>query len=146
MSISLLDVNVLLALHDSGHVKYEEAHNWFSRYRRDGWATCPITINGCIRIMTNPRYPYETTLPEIASRLRELTNAQDHHFWPDSVALTDESLFLPSMIRGHRNITDAYLLGLAVRNHGRLATFDQSISLKAVHGAEPRNLSVIGAA
>ena len=78
MSISLLDVNVLLALHDSAHVRYEEAHLWFSLNRKHGWATCPITINGCIRIMSNPKYPYGTTLAEIASRLREFCQAQDH--------------------------------------------------------------------
>jgi predicted nucleic acid-binding protein len=48
------------------------------------------------------------------------------------------------MIGGHKKITDAYLLGLAVRNHGRLATFDRSIPVKAVHGADSRNLALIG--
>ena len=60
------------------------------------------------------------------------------------MSLTDEPLFRPSMIGGHQKITDAYLLGLAVRNHGRLATFDRSIPLKAVPGAGPGNLVLIG--
>ena len=145
MSIALLDVNVLVALHDSAHIKYEDAHRWFSQNRKYGWATCPITINGCIRIMNNPAYPYGgATLPDMTSRLRELCREPDHHFWADSVTLTDDALFRASMIGGHQKITDAYLLGLAVRNHGRFATFDRSIPMKAVVGAENRNLILIG--
>jgi hypothetical protein len=79
----------------------------------------------------------EATPAEVTDRLRSLCSTSDHHFWADSVSLMDETLFRPSMIAGHQKITDAYLLGLAVRNHGRLATFDQSIPLKAVPGAEP---------
>jgi predicted nucleic acid-binding protein len=80
----------------------------------------------------------------VAGRLRSFCSTTDHHFWADSVSLTDESLFRLSAITGHQKITDAYLLGLAVRNHGRLATFDRSIPLKAVHGSGPANLVLIG--
>jgi hypothetical protein len=104
-------------------------------------------MNGCIRVMSNPAYPtVEATPAEVASRLRGLCSTTDHHFWADSVSLTDEALFRPSMIGGHQKITDAYLLGLAVRNHGKLATFDRSIPLKAVQGADAGNLLVIGSA
>src|ERR1035441_6136205 len=119
----------------------------FGRNRKYGWATCPITINGCIRVLSNPAYPtVEATPAEVAGRLRSLCSTADHHFWADSVSLTDEALFRPSMIGGHQKITDAYLLGLAVRNHGRLATFDRSIPVKAIPGADPGNLVVIGSA
>lgn len=145
MSIALLDVNVLVALFDQGHRDHENAHGWLGRNRKYGWATCPITINGCIRILSNPSYLTRQTTPgEVAHVLRNACSAADHHFWEDSVSLTDESLFQASMIRGHQKITDAYLLGLAVRNHGRLATFDRSIPLHAVHGAAPGNLVEIG--
>ena len=83
---------------------------------------------------------------EVTDRLRMFCSPEDHHFWPDSVSLTDESLFQLPFVLGHKNITDAYLLGLAVRNHGRLATFDRNIPLKAVRGAEPRNLVLISSA
>ena len=86
----------------------------------------------------------DITPAEIAYRLRVFCSAPDHEFWADSVSILDESLFRAAMIAGHKNITDVYLLGLAVRKHGRLATFDRSIPLRAVHGAEPRNLVVIG--
>jgi uncharacterized protein len=147
MSIALLDVNVLVALFDSAHSKHEEALGWLGRNRKSGYATCPITMNGCVRIMSNPAYPIVKATPtEVIGRLQKFCSEADHHFWADSVSLTDEALFRASMIGGHQKITDAYLLGLAVRNHGRLATFDRSIPLKAVHGAEPRNLVLIGSA
>jgi hypothetical protein len=145
LSIALLDVNVLVALFDSAHDNHEAAHRWFGRNRKHGWATCPITINGCIRVLSNPAYPtVEATPAEVAGRLRSFCSTTDHHFWADSVSFLDESLFRTSMIGGHQKITDAYLLGLAVRNHGRLATFDRSIPLKAVQGAGPANLVLIG--
>ncbi|MGP8245144.1 MAG: TA system VapC family ribonuclease toxin [Bryobacteraceae bacterium] len=145
MSIALLDVNVLVALFDPAHVNHEDAHRWLSRNQKHGWATCPITANGCIRILCNPAYrTVEETPAEVASRLRSACATADHHFWPDSVSLTDDTLFRASMIGGHQKITDAYLLGLAVRNHGRLATFDRSIRLKAVLGADAGNVALIG--
>ena len=145
MSIALLDVNVLVALFDPAHGNHEDAHIWFGRNRKYGWATCPISENGCIRVLTNPAYPtVEATPSEVADRLRSFCSTTEHHFWADSVSLTDESLFRPTMIGGHQKITDAYLLGLAVRNHGRLATFDRSIPMKAVLGATPGNLVLIG--
>ena len=88
MSIALLDVNVLVALFDPAHVNHEDAHRWFGRNRRHGWATCPTTINGCIRVLSNPAYPtVEATPAEVAGRLRSLCSTTDHHFWEDSVSL-----------------------------------------------------------
>jgi predicted nucleic acid-binding protein len=106
-----------------------------------------MTINGCIRVLSNPAYPtVEATPAEAARRLRSFCSTTDHHFWADSVSLTDESLFRVSKIGGQQKITDAYLLGLAVRNHGRLATFDRSIPVEAVPDAGPGNLVSIGGA
>ena len=147
MSIALFDVNVLVALFDPAHIHHEDAHRWFGRNRKHGWATCPITANGCIRVLSNPRYPIVGLTPaDVAGRLRDLCSTADHHFWADSVSLMDETLFRSSMIGGHQKITDAYLLGLAVRNHGRLATFDRSIPLKAVQRANPGDVVLIGRA
>jgi toxin-antitoxin system PIN domain toxin len=145
MSTALLDVNVLVALHDPAHPNHEDAHRWFGRNRKRGWATCPVTVNGCVRLLSNPAYPSVTAAPaEVASRLRVLCAGPDHEFWSDSVSLLDESLFRLQAITGHRQITDVYLLGLAVRHDGRLATFDRSIPLKAVVGAGAAHLELIG--
>ena len=144
MSIALLDVNVLVALFDPSHQNHENAHRWFGRDSRHGWATCPITINGCVRVLSNDAYSaVDATPAEVTRRLRNLCSGTGHHFWPDSVALFDETLFRAASIVSHRQITDVYLLGLAVRNHGRLATFDRSIPAKAVAGAQPGSLVII---
>ncbi len=144
MSVALLDVNVLVALFDPAHRNHEEAHQWFSRNRRRGWATCPLTMNGCVRVLSNPAYPtVEATPAEVVARLRELCATPDHHFWSDSVCLKDEELFRPIAITGHHQVTDVYLLGLAVRLHGKLVTFDRSIPIRAVIGAGSHNLEVI---
>jgi uncharacterized protein len=145
MSVSLLDVNVLVALFDPAHPNHEDAHRWFGRRRKRGWASCPITINGCVRVLSNPAYPtVEATPAEVLARLRLLCSATDHELWDDSVSLLDQTLFRPRMIAGHQNITDAYLLGLAVRHNASLATFDRAIPLKAVAGAGVQHLEVIG--
>ncbi|MCC6589840.1 MAG: VapC toxin family PIN domain ribonuclease [Bryobacterales bacterium] len=145
MSVALLDVNVLVALFDPAHTSHEEAHRWFGMNRSRGWATCPLTVNGCIQILSNPAYTtVEATPAEVVKHLREFCATPHHHFWPDSVSMTDDLLFRWPSIDGHRKITDVYLLGLAVRNHGRLVTFDRSIPLKVVNGAEAENLVVLG--
>jgi toxin-antitoxin system PIN domain toxin len=145
MNTALLDVNVLVALHDPVHPNHEDAHRWFGRNRKRGWATCPVTVNGCVRVLSNPAYHTVTATPaEVSSRLRTLCGGPDHEFWSDSVSLLDESLFRPQAIAGHQQITDIYLLGLAVRHGGRLATFDRSIPVKAVVGAGAAHLELIG--
>jgi len=141
MSIALLDVNLLIALFDPLHLHHEDAHRWFGLNRKSGWATCPLTINGFIRVLSNPAYPTVSATPaEVAERLHAFTSTPQHHFWPDSVSLIDNELFRWPAIKGHQQLTDVYLLGLAVHNHGRLATFDKSIPLNAVRGASTGHL------
>ncbi|MCU1257782.1 MAG: domain family protein [Bryobacterales bacterium] len=145
MRVALLDVNVLVALFDPAHLNHDDAHFWFAKNRRSGWASCPLTINGCVRVLSNPAYKNVTaTATEVMSHVRTLCSARDHHFWPDSVSLLDESLVHPRMVAGHQKITDIYLLALASRNSGKLVTFDRSIPVKAVTGAAPECLELIG--
>lgn len=144
MSISLLDVNVLVALFDPAHIHHEPAHRWFARTQKHGWATCPLTLNGCIRVLSNPSYPTVQASPaEVIERLQIFCSDTHHEFWPDSVSLLDATLFQRHSIAGHRMLTDLYLLGLAVRHHARLATFDGSISLRSVIGAASRHLELL---
>jgi toxin-antitoxin system PIN domain toxin len=145
MSVALLDVNVLVALFDPSHPNHDDAHAWFVQQRKRGWATCPITVNGCVRVLSNPAYPsVEATPAGVMSHLRILCSSPDHQFWPDDVGILDQELFRPELVAGHRAITDVYLLGLALRNKGKLATFDRSIPLNAVAGADARHLELIG--
>lgn len=143
---ALLDVNVLIALFDETHLHHELAHDWFADERAGGWATCPITENGFLRVMTHPRASDGTDRDTVFASLRKLCSRHDHLFWEDSVSLRDERIFDTSVIVSHRQLTDLYLLGLAVRNKGRLVTFDARIPVRAVKKATAKSLIVLGAA
>jgi toxin-antitoxin system PIN domain toxin len=136
-------VNVLIALFDATHVHHEAAHDWFADHRKNGWATCPLTENGFVRILTHPRAVVEDDPQTVRASLRKFCDSTGHVFWQDSVSLRDERLFDPSVLVSHRQLTDVYLLGLAKKMNGTLATFDGRIPLKAVKGAATENLSVI---
>ena len=147
MRPALLDVNVLVALFDPDHVHHELSHDWFADRRPGGWATCPVTENGFVRVLSNPAYGNAVTRPsDLISRLRRFCRSGHHVFWPDTVSLRDETLFDPAFVSGHRLVTDIYLLGLAHRQGGCLATFDRSIPFKAVVGGTRDLLEVISGA
>jgi uncharacterized protein len=145
-AIALLDVNLLVALFDPDHVHHNVAHDWFAENRSGGWATCPLTENGCVRVLAHPAYGgARLRTVELIDRLRVFCASGDHHFWPDTVSLQDRALFNPAFVSGYRQLTDIYLLGLAVKMGGRLATLDTSIPSKAVVGAQREHLAVLSA-
>jgi toxin-antitoxin system PIN domain toxin len=145
--IALLDVNVLVALFDPDHVHHELAHDWFAADGRAGWATCPLTENGFVRVLANPRYGGATTrVPDLVARLRRFCVSGGHVFWPSTVSLRDNTVFDAAIVAGHRQLTDVYLLALAHAYGGRLATFDRTIPLRAVRGATPSALAFIAPA
>ena len=140
---ALLDVNVLIALLDSDHVSHTVAIEWFEANARHGWASCPISQNGCIRIMSTPSYRNALPVPVVMERLAAATGTRWHEFWTDDLSLLDPKVAEAPRLLGPRQLTDAYLLALAVRHGGRLVTFDTAVPLKAVRGAEPRHLIVL---
>jgi toxin-antitoxin system PIN domain toxin len=140
---ALLDVNVLIALLDAGHVHHTLANDWLAREIGEGWASCPITQNGCLRIMSQPAYPDPLPVGEVAARLREATLDVSHAFWPADLNLLADKIINWQNILGHSQLTDAYLLALAVKNNGLFVTFDKRISINAVTGASTDHLAVI---
>lgn len=143
--VALLDVNVLVALFDPDHVHHGLAHDWFAGQRADGWATCPVTENGFVRVLANPAYGLAMRPTEIVRRLGIFRASGHHHFWADAVSIRDGKVFNPALVRGHRQLTDIYLLGLASWMGGRLATFDGTIPRGAVPRATRHTLQVITA-
>jgi toxin-antitoxin system PIN domain toxin len=133
MRAHLLDVNLLLALTDPMHVHHQSAHRWFSEEEQRLWATCPLTENGFIRIASHPNYPNRPgDVSSVFSILRQLCEAPGHHFWPEDLSILE--ILEPNAIITHVQITDIYLLGLAVHNGGKLATLDQHIPVDAIRG------------
>jgi hypothetical protein len=142
---ALLDINVLIGLLDPDHAFHERAHAWWAANAKEGWASCPLTENGVVRIMSNPRYSRRARFPpgDLISRLQHFAAQTDHQFWPDDVSLRDPGVFVADRTHSARQLTDIYLLGLATRHGGRLATFDQGIPLSAVRSAKVANLCVL---
>ena len=129
----LLDANVLIALLDPANHHHPAAKTFFKAYSPAGWATCPLTENAVLRILGNPNYPGSPGSPEATrTLLTSLTSAPGHQFWPDNHSLLDARRFprLPAA----NQLTDVYLLALAVSRHARLATFDRGLDTTCVIG------------
>jgi toxin-antitoxin system PIN domain toxin len=144
--VALLDVNVLVALFDPDHVHHEIAHDWFEDNQASGWATCPITENGFVRVVSNPAYGSGMRSSAVIVGFRKFCASPERRFWMDELSLADETLFNSALIAGYRQLTDIYLLGLAHKMGGCLATFDRTIPINAVVGAKATSLEVIAPA
>lgn len=140
---ALLDVNVLIALLDAEHVHHHEASAWLAANVEAGWASSPMTQNGCIRVMSQPAYRSPVPAAQVALRLAAAARRPSHDFWPDDVSLLDAGRIDWSRLLGHRQVTDAYLLSLAVAHGGRLVTLDRRIGAALVPGAAPEQLVAI---
>jgi uncharacterized protein len=140
---ALFDVNVLIALFQPDHVHHEIAHAWLRSNGEHGWATCPITENGFVRILSNPRFPLPQPPATALQLLMLAIQRADHQFWPNSSSLTDKSVFDIANLNNHGQITDISLLATAVLNGGRLVTFDRKIRFAAVKGCKPENLVIL---
>jgi len=139
----LLDVNVLIALIDPAHQYHASAHTWFKSHRSHGWATCPITENGCLRIMSSPGYPFPSlTVERVRGILTELVRVEGHRFWPDSLSFLEPKRFNLTKT-GPKHLTDLYLLSLAISNGGCLVTFDRTIPGQAIAGFQPEHMNVL---
>lgn len=140
--ITLMDASVLIALGDAGHQHESAALQFFETAAvPGGWATCPLTENAFLRILSHPRYPRNAGSPgEVRRILHRLISAPGHNFWPDDLSLTSERDF-PTLTTS-RHLTDLYLLGLAVKHGGRFATFDTGIDPSVIPGGETALLIV----
>ena len=140
---ALLDINVLLALLDHDHIQHRQAARWLHEEIRHGWASCAITQNGFMRILSQPAYPSPVPPQKTAQLLAKATATDHHEYWRCEISILDEMLFDHSRIHGPRPVTDIYLLGLATHHGGRFVTFDRTISVTAVRTASPESLVVL---
>ena len=139
---ALLDVSVLIALLDPDHVHHGIARSWLTANIADGWATCAITQNGCLRIMSQSTYQNPLTPAAIAQMLEEAIDTTHHEFWPDA-SLLEPGVLDWQQVTGSKQITDLHLLALAARNNGRFVTFDRRVAKDAVLVAEEQTYCVI---
>ena len=140
--ISLLDVNVLIALFDQEHVFHQDARDWLDETIDEGWASCPITQAGFVRIISNPRYPAGVSTTRAIQLIADATDNPHHQFWPADLPLATPAIDRTHVL-GPGQVTDVYLLALAVTHGGRFVTFDRKIALAAVPGATAASLLVL---
>ncbi len=143
MGIDVGLVNVLIALLDADHIHHHMATAWLSTNIHQGWASCPLTQNGCIRIMAQPGYPHALAPVQVARRLAEATGTEYHAFWADDLSLLETGMVQWESVLGPRQVTDVYLLALAVHQGGRFVTFDRAIPRRAVTEAKADHLVVL---
>jgi uncharacterized protein len=131
----LLDVNFLIALLIASHVHNKRAHDWWRENMRAGWASCPITENGFVRIVSQQSFAAPLSVAEAISVLNNAKEDSDHEFWPDDISVSDKGWINSSLLLKSDAITDAYLLALAMSHKSRLVTLDRFIPYAAVQGA-----------
>jgi uncharacterized protein len=126
-NVSLLDVNVLIAMIWPSHRAHAKVQQWLSHRPREKWATCPFTETSFVRILSNPSFSPDALTPsEAIALLRSNLAHPAHQFWPDNIGLLEAVAYEPRIV-GHQQISDAYLLGLAIHQKGKLAILDFSI-------------------
>ena len=126
--VSLLDVNLLVALAWPNHVHHLAALTWFRKKQEEGWATCPLTQSGFVRVSSNPGIIPEARGPqEVILLLRRIVALPGHEFWHDDVSFASSPFVNEARLVGYRQVTDAHLLALALQREGRLATLDGKI-------------------
>lgn len=136
--IALLDVNALLALAWSSHTHHDAAQTWFREQREEGWATCPLTEAGFVRLSCNHWVMAQVVSPrEAIEMLHEIRQRGAHSFWSLDLSMLDLPGGIVSRVQGHRQITDAVLLAAAMRRNGQLATFDGRLASLAADEARP---------
>ena len=115
------------------HIHHEISHQWFAEKGQQAWATCPLTENGFVRIASHPNYPNRPgDVPAVLSILRQVCESPGHHFWNEDLTILE--IMQTDAIITHAQITDVYLLGLALSKQGKLATLDLRIPVNAVRG------------
>lgn len=140
---ALLDINVLLALLDADHVDHPRARAFLEAEIGAGWASCAITQNGFVRVISQPRYPSPVAPGLAIQRLAEACAGEQHEFWPCDVSVLDAVMVDRTRVHGPRQVTDAYLLALATARGGRFVTFDRSVPLASVPSATEDNIAVL---
>jgi toxin-antitoxin system PIN domain toxin len=141
----LLDTNVLIALLWPTHTQHDRAVRWFAARRSRKWATCPLTESAFVRIVSNPAFSRDAVTPrEAVGLLAANTAAADHVFWPVDVPVTDAADVAGARLVGHQQVTDVYLLALAMKRGGVLATLDEGVAALAhPRSAERKAIDVI---
>lgn len=141
---SLLDTSILIALLDASHIHHRLTAQWLQTHGDAGWASCPITLNGCIRVLSQPSYPNRLPMQQVVTGLKQAMQNPLHEFWADDVNTATTKAIDWSYTVRPTQLTDVYLLTLAVAHDARFVTLDQGMALACVPEARANQLVVLG--
>jgi hypothetical protein len=146
MTAFLLDVNVLIALMWPAHGSHLQVEKWFADHARQGWATCPFTQAAFVRLVSNPTFSRDAVKPhEAIALLSANLKHRYHRFWSDEISLAEAVEGFQGRLVGHKQVSDAYLLGLAIYKRGKFATLDRSVAaLLPEDSPHRRRVEIIG--
>jgi toxin-antitoxin system PIN domain toxin len=140
----LLDVNVLIATAWPTHQAHQRVQQWASRHAKQGWATCPLTESAFVRILSNPAFsPNALTPMDAILLLRANLRHPAHRFWEDDISFVQAVEPFTERLIGHQQVSDAYLLGLAIHRKGKLATLDRTVLMLLPERSSERERVVI---
>lgn len=141
----LFDLNLLLALAWPSHMHHGLAHDRFSRLEADKWASCPVTQLGFVRLSSNKAFTSDAVSSREAVEMLRMMTAQGHHeFWPDTLDCCSKVDFPTQRLVGHRQVTDSYLLALAIKRGGVLVTLDRRMrQLAEASGPALKHLEIV---
>lgn len=140
----LLDLNALISLADPDSIHYKAMQRWFDSSGKHDWGVCPLTESGFVRVTTNPKYGGATrTVAQATAVLAAFSKVKGYRYWPLQNSWAELTAAFATRIKGHQQVTDAYLLGMAIRENGVLVTFDTSIAYLAGNDFG-RNLQILG--
>jgi toxin-antitoxin system PIN domain toxin len=128
----LLDLNALIALVDPDSPHYGAIQKWFDSEGKRDWGVCTLTEAGFIRVTTNPAYRGSSrSVAQATTVLHELSVQPGYRYWMINDKWADVTAPFAARVAGHQQVTDAYLLGLAIKEKGVLVTFDKAIKYLA---------------
>jgi hypothetical protein len=137
--VALLDVNVLVALAWPTHMHHELVHQWLEHHKDRRWATCPLTQSGFVRVSSNRHVIPAAKSPREALQALESMLAHPHHvFLPDDLSIADRQWVAVEKLIGYRQVTDAHLLGVALKNSAQCVTLDHSMVSLVPAGFDPK--------
>jgi hypothetical protein len=140
---NLLDLNVLIALADQRHDQHQMARAWFATHGKHNWGICPFTETGFLRVTTNPAFrPSPQTIESAIAVLQSVKGMSGYWYWEIKESWAALTAPFAPRVTGHQQVTDAYLLGMAIKEGGVLVTFDRG--LKYLAGSQfSKNLLVL---
>ena len=127
----------------AGHIHHGVVTGWMANNMDSGWASSPMTQNGCIRILSQPGYPNPVPAARVANRLAEATRHSSHMFWADSISVLHPGFLMWDRVLSSRHVTDVYLLALGIQIGGCFVTLDRGIPIAAVTGARQEHLVML---